>query len=215
MEQTPAPKADYSPLEERLNIWTHGFGFITSLVGLFFVVFRNEVETTYWASSLVFMISMCVLYLASTTYHAATKPVRRARLKIFDHAAIYILIAGTYTPFTLVTLAGETGYWIFGIAWAIAFIGIILKLFFTGRFDILSTILYVAMGWLIVFAYEPLLSQLATEGVLWLFWGGIAYTVGAVLYSISKIPLNHAIFHLFVLLGSFCHFMAVYFYVGA
>lgn len=214
MEQPKAPTAYYSPLEERLNIWTHGLGFIASFVGVFLMIFRDEVPNTYWVSSLIFMISMCLLYFASTAYHAATQPARRARLKIFDHAAIYVLIAGTYTPFTLVTLGGKTGYWIFGITWGIALIGIILKLFFTGRFDILSTILYVAMGWLIVFAYKPLLAQLAPEGVQWLFAGGIAYTVGAILYSMSKIPLNHAIFHVCVLLGSFCHFMAIYFYVG-
>ena len=214
MKEKEATTEDYSPLEEKLNIWTHGFGFIASVVGFFFVCFKTGVTTTYLVSAIVFMLSMCILYLASTTYHASVVPKMRARLKIFDHAAIYVLIAGTYTPFTLVTLSGETGYWIFGVAWCIALVGIILKLFFTGRFDILSTVLYVAMGWLIVFAYKSLLANLAPEGVQWLFAGGIAYTIGAVLYSISKIPLNHAIFHVFVLIGSFCHFMAIYFYVG-
>lgn len=206
--------ADYSPLEEKLNIWTHGFGFLMGVIGLVFLCFRESENGTATTSLIIFGVSMCLLYAASTAYHSAKRPIRRARLKIFDHAAIYVLIAGTYTPFTLVTLEGETGWWIFGISWSIAVFGIILKLFFTGRFDILSTILYVAMGWLIVFAYKPLLANLDTSGVQWLFAGGISYTIGAVLYSISRIPYNHAIFHVFVLGGTFCHFMAVYFYVG-
>lgn len=206
--------SEYSPLEEKLNIWTHGFGFMASCIALLFFCFRESVTTTATVSLIIFGLSMCILYFASTAYHSATKPVRRARLKIFDHAAIYVLIAGTYTPFTLVTLEGTTGWWIFGVSWGIALLGIILKLYFTGKYDKLSTLLYVAMGWLILFAYSPLLENLDPSGVQWLFAGGISYTIGAVLYSISKIPLNHAIFHVFVLGGTFCHFMAVYFYVG-
>jgi len=206
--------AIYSPLEEMWNIYTHGFGFIMSLVGFTLLCFRESVTTTYTISTLVFGLSLCILYLASTVYHKATYLKRRARLQIFDHAAIYILIAGTYTPFTLVTLQGETGLILFCITWGIALFGVILKIFFTGRFDILSTILYVAMGWLIVFAYKPLLANLHSTGVQWLFGGGIAYTVGAIVYSIKKIPFNHVIFHVFVLIGSFCHFIAIYNYVG-
>ncbi|TVZ51496.1 PAQR family membrane homeostasis protein TrhA [Dokdonia sp. Hel_I_53] len=211
---TKKKSLEYTQLEEKLNIWTHGFGFVASCVVLLLFCFRESVSTTATVSLIIFGVSMCILYFASTAYHSATKPIQRSRLNIFDHAAIYVLIAGTYTPFTLVTLEGETGWWIFGVAWGIAFLGIILKLFFTGRFDILSTILYVAMGWLILFAYSPLIENLHPSGVTWLFAGGISYTIGAVLYSISKIPFNHAIFHVFVLGGTFCHFMAVYFYVG-
>ncbi|WP_299214094.1 hemolysin III family protein [uncultured Dokdonia sp.] len=211
---TQKKAAEYSPLEEKWNIYTHGFGFVVSLVGLAFLSFRESITTTYTISAIVFGLSLCILYAASTIYHSATSPVRRMRLQIFDHAAIYILIAGTYTPFTLVTLQGDTGTLIFCIAWGIALFGVILKLFFTGRFDILSTILYVGMGWLIVFAYTPLVNNLHPTGVQWLFGGGIAYTVGAILYSIKKIPFNHAIFHVFVLIGSFCHFMSIYLYVG-
>lgn len=213
MKTTP-PIFEYSPLEEQLNIYTHGFGFIMSVIGLGFFCFRESVTTTTTVSLIIFGLSLCILYFASTIYHSATKPRRRAVLNIVDHAAIYVLIAGTYTPYTLVTLEGNIGWILFGISWGIALFGVILKLFFTGRFNILSTILYVAMGWLIVFAYKPLLAELHPEGVRWLFAGGIAYTVGAILYSIKKIPFNHAIFHVFVLIGSFCHFMSVYFYVG-
>jgi hemolysin III len=131
-----------------------------------------------------------------------------------DHAAIYVLIAGTYTPFALVTLHGTTAGWvIFVLVWSIAIAGITLKLFFTGRFDKLSTVMYVAMGWIIVIALKPLLQNLAPEGFFWLVLGGVLYTIGALLYSIRKLKFNHAIFHVFVLLGSFCHFMAVFFYV--
>ncbi len=205
---------DYSPLEEKLNIYTHGFGFIMSIIGtILLIIHATHKSDTYLLSVILFGISLCLLYFASTIYHRAVKPIRRARLKIFDHASIYILIAGTYAPFTLVTLSDSIGHIIFIIAWSIALLGIILKLFFTGRFDILSTIMYVAMGWLIVFAYKPLLDNLHPTGIQWLFGGGIAYTIGAVLYSIKRIPFNHAIFHVFVLAGSFCHYMAIYFYV--
>ena len=214
MSKTHNGLFEYSPLEEKLNIWTHGAGFIASIIALVFFCFRESVTTVATVSVIIFGLSMCFLYFASTIYHKETKPKRRNKLKIFDHCAIYILISGTYTPFTLVTLEGETGWWIFGISWSIAIVGVILKLFFTGRFDILSTILYVAMGWLIVFVYSDLVTNLDPVGVQWLFAGGISYTIGAVLYSISKIPLNHAIFHVFVLGGTFCHFMSVYFYVG-
>ncbi len=204
---------DYSLLEEKLNVYTHGLGFIASVVALIFLSFRENVTALTKFSFIVFGLSLCILYFASTAYHNATKPLLRARLKVFDHSAIYVLIAGTYAPFTLVTLEGQTGWILFAATWIIALLGIVLKLFFTGKFDILSTVLYVAMGWLIVFAYKPLMENLDPLGIQWLFAGGISYTIGAVLYSISRIPLNHAIFHVFVLLGSFCHFMAIYFYV--
>lgn len=208
-----APLFEYSAKEELLNIYTHGFGFIASVVGLILLLLKPDQDSSYFWSVLVFGLSMCILYLASTVYHSAKKPLHRARLKIFDHCAIYVLIAGTYTPFTLVTLPEDMGLLLFSIAWTFALGGIVLKLFFTGRFDILSTILYVAMGWLIVFAYKPLIANLPEQGVQWLFTGGIAYTIGAILYSIKKIPYNHAIFHVFVLLGTFCHYWTVYFFV--
>ncbi|PLX50213.1 MAG: hemolysin D, partial [Desulfobacteraceae bacterium] len=132
---------------------------------------------------------------------------------IIDHASIYVLIAGTYTPFTLVVLDGTIGWVIFGISWGLALTGIILKLFFTGKYNLISTIMYVLMGWVIIFAIKPLIKNLPLEGLLWLVTGGISYTIGATLYSIKKIELNHAIFHMFVLMGSFCHFMSVFFYV--
>ncbi len=154
-----------------------------------------------------------ILYAASTFYHSAKKPELRIRLRIIDHASIYVLIAGTYTPFTLATLHGTIGWVIFGISWGLALSGIILKLFFTGKYNLISTIMYVLMGWVIVFAIKPLINNLSSEGLFWLFAGGMSYIMGAIIYSTKKLKFNHAIFHIFVLMGSFCHFMSVFFYV--
>ncbi len=205
----------YSAVEEKLNILTHGFGALLAIVALVLLVVEasDKGSTLQLVSFTVFGVSLIVLYTASTVYHSAKKPDLRKKLRILDHTAIYVLIAGTYTPFTLVTLEGTLGWTIFFTSWGIALTGITLKLFFTGRFDVLSTIMYVFMGWIIIFAIKPLMNNLAPEGLNWLFAGGVAYTVGAILYSIKKIKFNHAIFHVFVLAGSFCHFMAVYFYV--
>jgi hemolysin III len=154
-----------------------------------------------------------ILYAASTVYHSARNIQFRRKMRIVDHASIYILIAGTYTPFTLVTLNGFSGWMIFGITWGMAVVGIVLKLFYTGKYDAVSTLMYVFMGWIIVFAIEPLIDNLSSDGLFWLVAGGMAYTTGAILYSIKKIKFNHAIFHVFVLAGSFCHFVSVYFYI--
>ena len=206
----------YSKSEELLNILTHGLGLLLSIAALPILIVRaNQLETPFTLFSfLVFGISMIILYAASTFYHASKDAKLRRKLNIFDHAAIYVLIAGTYTPFTLVTLNGTLGWVIFGLTWGFALVGVILKLFFTGRFDKLSTLMYILMGWQIVFAIKPLIKSLSSEGLNLLFVGGIFYTVGAVLYSIKKIPYNHAIFHFFVLFGTLSHFLCVYWYVG-
>jgi len=206
---------EYSPLEERINIVSHLWGLVFSLVALALLLWRagrfgNAMDLV---SAGIFGISLVALYAASTAYHRATRPALRSWLRIVDHATIYLLIAGTYTPFTLITLNGTVGWVIFGISWGLAAIGIYLKLHFTGRFNGLSTLMYVAMGWMIVFAAEPMLERLPAAGIYWVVAGGLSYTLGAVIYSIRRIPLNHAIFHGFVLGGSLCHFMAVYFYV--
>lgn len=213
--ETKYPIHTYSNLEEKLNVWSHFVGLILSVIGLVLLIFRALELENIWAiiSFPIFGLSMIILYLASTLYHYSENPKIRYRLNIFDHAAIYVLIAGSYTPFVLVSLNGTEGYIIFSIVWSIALVGIIFKIFYTGRFNVLSTILYLAMGWLIVFSSKSLLQSLDFNGLLWLISGGIAYTIGAILYSINKLKLNHAIFHLFVLLGTFCHFISVYFYV--
>ena len=205
----------YPPLEEKTNIISHAIGLVLSVAALVLLVVRASRygDTLDILSVSIFGVSLVALYAASTFYHSAENPARRSRLRVLDHATIYLLIAGTYTPFTLVVMNGPSGWAVFIAAWSMAVTGIILKLFFTGRFNTLSTLMYVFMGWIIVFAISPLIENLSTQGLFWFFAGGVAYTTGAILYSIKKIPFNHAIFHLFVLLGSFCHFISVYFYV--
>jgi hemolysin III len=211
----PKKTTYYDPKEEKLNVLSHGIGLILSVIALVLLVVFASLEGGLWhiVSFSIYGASLIVLYSASTLYHYVQNPKLRYRLNIFDHASIYILIAGTYTPFTLVVLDGWVGWTIFGVSWGLALIGVILKLFFIGRFDKISTIAYVLMGWLIVFAIKPLVHNLPIEGLLWLLAGGVFYTIGAVLYSIKRIKYNHAIFHIFVLLGSFSHFIAVFFYV--
>jgi len=205
----------YSPLEERINIFSHAAGLLLSMVAVVLLVTRASSYGNAWhiVSVAIFGASLIALYAASTTYHSATRAELRARLRVIDHATIYILIAGTYTPFTLITLTGPVGWTIFAASWGMAISGITLKLFFTGRFNLVSTLMYVFMGWIIIFAVKPLIANLSTAGLSWLVAGGLSYTIGAIIYSIKKVPLNHAIFHLFVLAGSICHFVAVYFYV--
>jgi hemolysin III len=214
-KSTTPPAKFYSPFEERLNIVSHGSGFVLSIFAGIILLYYASKESNIWNVILfgIYSLSLIMLYAASTIYHSSTDPKKRARLRILDHAAIYVLIAGTYTPFTLITLKGDLGLTLFIAVWVFAFVGVTLKLFFTGKFNIISTLMYVAMGWLIIFAYKPLLENLAPKGVFWLILGGAFYTIGALLFSIKRLPLNHAIFHVFVLLGSFSHYMAVFFYV--
>ena len=215
MKQQKIITQQYSNLEEKLNVWSHAFGIFLSIIALVLLMTKAIEKGNIWMmiSFPIFGISLILLYLASTLYHSAKDPSKRFKLKIFDHAAIYVLIAGSYTPFTLVSLNGETGWFIFSIVWILAFTGIILKLFFTGRFKVLSTAMYVLMGWIIIFYFKELTANLNSDGVFYLILGGVFYTIGAVLYSIKKIKFNHAIFHVFVLGGSFCHFLSVYLYI--
>ena len=205
----------YSKKEEKLNIITHAFGLILSITAFPFLLMKSFDYEGFSKSLslLVYGFSLIILYAASTFYHAANEPNLRRKLNILDHAAIYVLIAGSYTPFTIIVLKGTLGWFILGFTWSFAIAGIVMKLFFTGRFEKLSTILYVLMGWQIIFAMKPLSNNLSNEGVELLFYGGIFYTIGALFYSLKKIQYNHAIFHVFVVLGSFCHFLTVYFYL--
>ncbi len=200
----------YGHKEERFNIWSHGLGFVLSVIATGLPLAKAE-STVSSVSALVYGVSLMTLYAASTLYHSATKPKLRNRLNIFDHTAIYVLIAGTYTPFCLITLAGKPGWILFGCVWSFALVGVILKLFFTGRYDRLSTLMYIFMGCMVLFAIQPLMANLPTEGLYWLMGGGVSYIVGAGFYSFpQRIRYNHAIFHVFVLVGSFCHFWSVY-----
>ena len=204
---------EYSKTEEKLNVISHGFGLVLSLIVFPFLVIKSFNFDGFWKpiSFIIYGLSLIVLYAASTFYHAAKNPKKRRKLNIFDHAAIYVLIAGSYSPFCLVGLDSNLGWYMFLFVWLFALIGIVLKLFFTGKFDKLSTAMYLLMGWQVVFFIKPLMQSLTSEGLQFLFAGGIFYSVGAVLYSIKKIPYNHAIFHVFVLLGSLSHFLAIYY----
>lgn len=194
---------------------SHAAGLFLSVAALAFLIAKAMIYGTaiHTVSFAVFGASLVILYGASTLYHSARGARARVTLRTVDHASIYLLIAGTYTPFALVTLQGVVGWVIFGTAWGMALLGVAAKLFFTGRFDRLSTAMYVFMGWIIVFAIKPLVANLSTEGLSWLLAGGISYTVGALFYSVKKIPFGHATFHVLVLLGSACHFVSVYFFV--
>lgn len=202
----------YSVKEEKLNVISHGLGLLLSIVAFPFLIYKSFNFSDFWQplSFIIYGLSMIVLYAASTFYHAAKDPKKRRKLNIFDHAAIYVLIAGSYSPFCLVGLNSDLGWYMFLFVWLFALIGIILKLFFTGRFDKISTAMYLLMGWQILFFIKPLMNSISAENFYYLVAGGIFYSIGAVLYSIKKMPYNHAIFHVFVLLGSFSHFLGIY-----
>jgi hemolysin III len=205
----------YHPTEEKLNVISHGFGLVLSIIALMTLVYYAVSEGTLRQiiSFSIYGASLVILYTASTLYHYVQEPNLRYKLNIFDHAAIYVLIAGSYTPFTMNVIKGTFGWILFGTVWTIAIIGITLKLFFTGKYGKLSTIAYILMGWMGIFGLETLILALPFEAVVWLVAGGISYTIGAILYSLNKVKFNHAIFHVFVLIGSVCHFMSVFFYV--
>jgi hemolysin III len=203
----------YSDSEERLNIWSHALGLLASILVFPFLIIKAFTYTGFWqvSSFIIYGLSLIVLYAASTFYHASVNPKNRRKLNILDHAAIYVLIAGSYSPFCLVALEPNLGWYLFIAVWIFAIIGVILKLFFTGRFDKISTAIYLLMGWQVLIFIKPLMKALTDVGFNLLIVGGVFYTIGAILYSIKKIPYNHAIFHLFVLLGSTSHFLALYF----
>lgn len=198
-------------LEELASALTHGVGAVASLMAGGVLITLAALGGDAWQiiSAVVFSITLLLLYTSSTLYHAVRAQVARARLRILDHCAIFLLIAGTYTPFTLVTLRGAWGWSLFAVVWALATAGIVFKLFFTGRFKRLSTLIYLGMGWLAVVAMQPIVAALSTQALLWMVAGGLAYTSGTVFYHNRRIPFAHAVWHLFVLAGSACHFVAV------
>ena len=197
--------------EELANALTHGVGAAAALAGGAVLITLAAIRGDGWelAGAIVFGVALLLLYLASTLYHAIQHPVLKGRLKVFDHCAIYLLIAGTYTPFTLVGLRGPTGWWLFGTIWALALAGVVFKLFYTGRFKRASTLIYIAMGWLVLVAIVPMTRALDAWALGWLFGGGIAYTAGTFFYMSKRIPYAHSIWHGFVIGGSACHFLAV------
>ncbi|MCR9250074.1 MAG: hemolysin III family protein [bacterium] len=209
------PITYYSRKEELWNVLTHLLGLLLSIAGLVLLIVFSSIYGNAWhiVSFSIFGSSMVILYLASSLYHMAKNKKIRRKLNIFDHAAIFVLIAGTYTPFCLVTLNGPMGWTLFGITWGLAIAGIVLKLFFTGKYDLLSTIGYVVLGWIAVIAGKPLLENLDTAALILLLTGGVFYSIGALFYATKKIKYNHAIFHVFVLFGTISHFFTVFYFL--
>jgi len=197
--------------EELANALIHGVGVVASVAGGAALITLAAVFGNAWqiASASVFATTLILLYTASTLYHSFRDQTIKARLKIFDHCAIYLLIAGTYTPFTLIGLRGVWGWSLFAVIWTLALAGVVFKLFFTGRFKLISTALYVAMGWIVIVAIVPLTHSLSRWALGWLFAGGVSYTLGTFFYLNAKLRYSHAIWHLFVLGGSIMHFAAV------
>lgn len=209
-----APGA-YHPTEELANRLTHGIGAVLSLAGLVLMVVYSALYGDVWivTSTAVYGTTLVLLYASSTLYHSVESPNWRTLCQKLDHAAIYLLIAGTYTPFVLGPLRGAWGWSLFGVVWGIALTGVILKFFFAGKFNVLSTLAYLAMGWLMVIAIKPLIAVLPV-GALWLLVaGGLCYTLGTIFYLWEKLPYNHAVWHVWVMGGSVCHWIAVFGYI--
>ena len=209
------PKFLTSPVEEIANTITHGFGLLLSIIGFAFLVVMASIEGDAWhiTSSIVYGLSLIILYGASTFYHGATEPKLKRILQIVDHCCIYLLIAGTYTPFTLVVLRGTFGQSLFVFVWVFAFAGIFLKVFFGKRFMIASVLSYLLMGWIGIVAVQPLFAALGFVPVALVCAGGIAYTLGVIFFAWKRFRHHHAIWHVFVLAGSILHFLAIAIYV--
>jgi hemolysin III len=205
----------YSPAEECANALTHGFGLALSLAALVLLVVFASLRGDVWhiTTSAIFGAALVALYSSSTLYHCVRREALKLRLRKLDHSAIFVLIAGTYTPFLLVNLRGPWGWSLFGVIWALALAGIVMKTRFTGRFPVASTLIYVVMGWLIIIAVVPMLRTIPRGGLSLLLAGGLCYTGGTVFYLWRKLPFHHAVWHVFVLAGSVCHFFAVFSYV--
>ncbi len=197
--------------EERASALTHAIGAVAALLGgvVLVVIAAAQTDRSRLASAIVFSASLFLLYAASTCYHAATAPTAKVRFKVLDHCAIYLLIAGTYTPFTLIGLRGPLGWWLFATVWTLALAGVVFKLFFTGRFKLLSTGIYIAMGWLVLVAIGPVMAALDAWTLGWLIAGGVAYTLGTAFYHRASLRYSHAVWHLFCIVGSACHYVAV------
>lgn len=203
-----------SDFEEKLNAWTHGFGALLGIAGLILLISYKEHKTD-WSliSVIIYGVSIIVLFSASAIYHSVSGERRKHYFRIVDHISIYLLIAGTYTPVTLIALNNSLGWPLFWSVWAIAGFGMILKLFFTGKFEILSTLLYLVMGWLIIFDFSNLSESIGLNGLILFIAGGAFYTLGIVFYAVHKIPYNHVIWHLFVLGGAICHYLMIFLYI--
>lgn len=207
--------SEYSFSEELVHSISHGAGVILSIAGLSWMLYVSVGTSDPWRiiASVVYGLSLISLFLASTIYHALHASPRKHLYKLFDHCAIYLLIAGTYTPFLLVAIREDSGWWMFGVVWALATAGILTKLWFRHRYPRLSLISYLLMGWVSVLILPQLAQAIGANGMAWLIAGGLCYTVGAAFYAAKRLSFNHAIWHFFVLAGGVCHFLAVIWYV--
>ena len=206
---------EFSLTEEIWHAITHGIGLGLSIAGLIILVVFSAIHGTALSitSVAIYGSALIILYGSSTLYHAITHTKVKKIFQQFDHASIYVLIAGTYTPITLLTLEGAWGWSIFAVVWFSALLGIILKIFYPGRFERFSLILYLLMGWMIVIAMQPLMQSMESGGLWLLLAGGLSYTFGVIFYVWDSLPFNHAIWHLFVLGGSIAHYLMVLLYV--
>ncbi len=204
----------YSALEELSHAISHGIGVLVSVLALYLMLQQTS-DTDVWRqiSSWVFGLSLILLYASSTLYHSVHYQNYKLWLRKLDHSAIFILIAGTYTPFTLVSLRENWGWWLFALVWGIALAGVILKLFTGAKYQKLSIALYLIMGWIVIVAIDPMLTHVPAAGLGWLLAGGLFYSGGVLFYVQKTLFMHHLIWHLFVLAGSICHILAVYWYV--
>ncbi|GGD29486.1 PAQR family membrane homeostasis protein TrhA [Pontibacillus salipaludis] len=205
----------YTKREEIVNAVTHGVGVLLSIAALVLLVVNASMNGNPWhiVSVSIYGATMIFLYLSSTMVHGMPDGKWKDLFEIFDHAAIYLFIAGTYTPLLLVVLRGTLGWTLFGIVWGIAIFGVVFKVFFVKKFVVLSTVFYVLMGWIIVLAWNPLVTKLAFGGLVLLVVGGVLYSVGTIFYVWRSFTFHHAVWHLFVLAGSAMHFFTIFFYV--
>ncbi|MCP3667858.1 MAG: hemolysin III family protein [Gammaproteobacteria bacterium] len=212
--RTNIVEADYTLGEELAHAISHGVGVALSIAGLAILVAFSSLYGDAWhiTSTSIYGVTLILLYTASTLYHGVTHTRVKAVLQQLDHAAIFLLIAGTYTPFTLVSLRGEWGWTLFALIWGMALVGVVLQLV-APRKEKLSLALYMIMGWLVVIALEPMIDAVGTGGMLLLLIGGLCYTVGAIFYVWERLAYNHAVWHVFVLTGSIFHFFSVLLYV--
>lgn len=201
--------------EEIGNATTHGMGALLSLVAIILLILfsMHQNDNLKLISSIVFGCTLVLMYVSSTLYHSATNPRWKHIFRIADHASIYLLIAGSYTPFMLVTLRESWGWIVFTVIWSLAFSGVVFKMFFVHRFELLSTIIYLLMGWMSLIVVKPIYQLLPAGGLGCVVAGGLCYTVGVIFYVWERLKFSHVLWHLFVLAGSIFHFFAVFFYV--
>ncbi len=205
----------YSLGEDIANSVTHGIGIILSITALSILTAFAGIYGNVWhiVSVSIYGTTLILLYTASTLYHSIQNYRAKSILRILDHSAIYLLIAGTYTPFALVSLRGPWGWWLFGVVWGVAVLGIVFQLSQMRRWRAMSMSLYIVMGWAVVVVIKPMILSVATSGIVLLLSGGLAYTAGILFYAWEKLKFHHAVWHLFVLAGSVLHFLAVLLYV--